>query len=148
MHDPRAPHAPQSAHSILAERLRTVHDALRAELDALVERGGHVTPFVDLLLGHHDKEERALFPLLRAHGRLRSTDVAFLDARAREHVEVHRACDALIAEPRRVSQVAAELRAILVPHLEAEEAVLTPEHLARMIDAEALAAAMGGPPIR
>jgi hypothetical protein len=42
--------------------------------------------YATILHGHRDGEEHFLFPALRAAGRMRSSDVAFLNARAHEHL--------------------------------------------------------------
>ncbi len=99
------------------------------------------------LLGHHDAEGQVLFPGLRRLGRLKSADVAFLDARDREHHELHALCERLLGGAGAPHPDAGELvtvaRAILErfePHVAEEEAGLSPERLAAMIDAEGLAA--------
>src|SRR5690606_28163546 len=49
------------------------------------------------LLGHHAAESDILFPGLRRAGRLRSTDASALDARDREHHDLHALCERLLA---------------------------------------------------
>jgi len=112
--------------------------------------GDFVGLYGRFLVVHHESEDRIIFPTLRRHGRLRSTDAAHLDRWSREHHEVNALGEALVrtsggirdgergplGEIRRLSQ---DLEALLAPHLAAEEEVLTPGHLAEMVPARAIA---------
>jgi hemerythrin HHE cation binding domain-containing protein len=154
-----------------AARLRLGHEALRRNLDHFVELidrdadghdpAGHdpafdivafaefVDLYCDFLIVHHECEDRIIFPALRKHGRLRSTDAAHLDRWGVEHREVNVAGAALaraaasaggrgrhgLAAVRRLSL---ELAQLLRPHLASEEEILTADHLAEMIPARAL----------
>jgi hypothetical protein len=137
--------------------LVSAHAALGDALGALLtdepgERG--VASFCAELLNHHHAENGFFFPAFRAGGRLRSSDVAFLDARDREHEDVHRLCVELrelgLAHARRAlargefeqraRRLAGSIREISAPHFAAEEAALTGPHVAEMIDARAFAA--------
>lgn len=114
---------------------------------AAVER--LVGPFCQRLLDHHKSEDAFLFPGFRKAGRLRSSDIAFLDARDAEHVTIHRLCLAirragtrseLANAPGRAAfaSLVAELTAASAPHFATEEQTLVPAHLAEMITAEEL----------
>jgi hypothetical protein len=114
--------------------------ALGAAADA--EVAASIRGFCQTLLDHHKSEDRFFFPAFRAAGRLRSSDVAFLDARDAEHGDIHRLCLALRdgAGDNRgarwrsaAAQVARDLAALSLPHFAAEEATLTPRHLATLI---------------
>jgi len=142
-------------------RFQLSHQALRRNLDRfidLADRGQTLDArafgdFVDLysrfLEVHHESEDRVVFPTLRRHGRLRSTDAAHLDRWGAEHRDVNAlgqalakasgtlrsgGRDALLA----VRRLSEELRAILEPHLSGEEALLTASHLAEMVPASAI----------
>lgn len=151
-----------SAYAGYAKQLITVHRELRACLDRIIRRssGEQAAPFLEMaefvqlfavfLLGHHQGEDEFIFAALRRHGRLRSSDVAFLEARGQEHQDVHRLCDALLrscgAAPAdggrgrmaELARISTDLRSMLGPHLGAEEAGLTAEHLAEMVPEEVL----------
>ena len=95
----------------------------------------------NFLLGHHHAESAVLFPGLRRLGRLRSADVAFLDACDREHRALHDLCERLLgaagaphpAAPAIIS-LAGEVATLLSAHVAEEEAGLAPERLRAMID--------------
>ena len=92
------------------------------------------------LAGHHAMESDVLFPGLRRHGKLRSTDVAFLDAFDREHHELHLLCDRLLAAANAphptviaIVSLARDIATRLAVHTKEEEDRLTPERLREMI---------------
>jgi hypothetical protein len=143
-------------------RFRLSHEALRRNLRHFIalidgEASMDVAAFGDFvglygkfLVVHHESEDRIIFPTLRRHGRLRSTDAAHLDKWSSDHREVNVLGEALVRtgggirdgrgsaliEIRRLSQ---DLDVLLAPHLAAEEEVLTPGHLAEMVPASAIA---------
>jgi hypothetical protein len=131
-----------AAHDELRGRVAAVLDAADREDDgALLPQ---VVGYVDRLLRHHHAEEGFVFPAFRAAGRLRTSDVAFLDARDAEHGDVLRLCielrgastsatGALARTRRRISLLARELERLTSPHFAIEEATLTPEHLASLL---------------
>ncbi|WP_394841931.1 hemerythrin domain-containing protein [Pendulispora brunnea] len=149
-------HDPYVAHDI---HLRRVHQALLARIRELGESGappGSAAP-TDLpdrvifackaLLFHHHAESTGLFPRLRRAGRLRSADIAFLDACDRDHVTIHVVTQRLLAEgeaphprPSEIATLAREIAAHFDPHAADEEAGLAPERLRAMIPAEELEA--------
>jgi hypothetical protein len=107
--------------------------------------------FIAFLEGHHLNEDRFVFPALRAGAAGRGGDMAFLDTFGREHGDVHRLIGlmrAAIEDAKRtpaaiqqLSRLGQELTELLMPHLAAEEAVLTAQRLREMISADALARA-------
>lgn len=141
MNDPNDPYRTYhegllQVHAELASRLRAL--VAIAPLDVLVPRTLDVAGF---LHGHHAVEDQILFPGLRRSGRLRSTDVAFLDACDRQHREVHAIGERLAAAAREAHPRAEAIRALVVEldgvlseHLRDEEAGLAPERLREMID--------------
>jgi hypothetical protein len=104
-----------------------------------------IAGFCQTLLDHHKAEDRFFFPAFRA-GRLRSSDLAFLDARNAEHRDIHRLCLELREAGARqlagwrlaVARLAGELAVLSAPHFAAEEAALTPQHLPALISADGL----------
>ena len=112
-----------------------------------------IAVFSETLLNHHKSEDAFFFPAFRAAGRLRSSDIAFLDARDAEHVGIHRLCVELrdlaarherraVATPNWYASTAglvAELRSLSLPHFESEERALTPAHVADLISEPELA---------
>ena len=149
-------YADGSPYQRFATGLDFTHRALRrnvARIAKLDERDGpatddtldYVALFGRFLTSHHEGEDRFVFPALRASTRLRSSDVAFLDAKAAEHREVHGLLDELSAaidalrrgssrSLARTAATARSLEVLLLPHLASEEEALTPEHLAAMIE--------------
>jgi hypothetical protein len=136
--------------------LVNAHGELRAGLGAILTSAQSDDPrgtdpligaFCEELLDHHHAEDAFFFPAFRAAGRLRSSDVAFLDARDSEHRDVHRLClelrDISTAHRRAavddrtwlraVARLAGELSAISRPHFAIEESTLTGQHVATMI---------------
>nr|ASA49550.1 hypothetical protein [Actinoallomurus sp.] len=145
-------HAPRTPHENFYAGLVQVHGELRqasAQIlaGASAERGNHtsvnrrIRAFVEELENHHRSEDVFFFPAFRAAGRLRSTDIAFLDARDDEHVVIVRLAEELQALTERTrSNWAASVRSLITElgqvadaHFAAEEQVLTPRHLAEMI---------------
>jgi hemerythrin-like domain-containing protein len=106
-----------------------------------------VARFCQELLNHHKSEDAFLFPAFRSAGRLRSSDVAFLDARDAEHVEIHRLCLELEAAAvahqrgavaveawrRTITGTAQDLARVSAPHFAAEEETLTATYVATLI---------------
>jgi hypothetical protein len=147
----------RSAIPELNRRFVTAHGELRGLVAAVLEAGARdderllrprAAEYVDRLLRHHRAEDAFIFPAFRAAGRLRSSDVAFLDARDAEHRDVHRLCvelrrvslaggsSALPTPARRhITRLASELESLTRPHFDIEEATLTTEHLATLLTA-------------
>lgn len=111
---------------------------------SLAHAAEYVAWYDDFLDLHHRGEDVHIFPALRKHSAGRTTDVAHLDAWTREHEQIYRLSHELRSASRRLAQgkpraleelqrFAHELKHQLTPHLEAEEDVLTPEHLREMI---------------
>ncbi len=141
-------------YTVQHEGLVAIHRAILDEFAPVV--AGATTPLSTLipqargaggfLLGHHEMESSVLFPGLRRYGRLRSTDVAFLDARDRDHETLHHLCESLLATTSALHPHAATLAAqardiiaLLEPHTREEEAGLAPARLREMIDERGLA---------
>lgn len=98
------------------------------------------------LLGHHQAEDTILFAGLRRLGRLRSTDVAFLETCDRAHHELHALCERLLAaanashpEVAAIARLGRETQQALSAHVALEEEGLAPDRLREMISAEGLA---------
>lgn len=130
-------------HQALVTALGGVAAADDLPLELLVT---HARGAGGFLLGHHHAESTVLFPGLRRLGRLRSSDVAFLDAREREHHDLHALTERLLeaaAAPHpsaaSISELARALLESFVPHVKEEEAGLSPDRLATMIDEAGLA---------
>lgn len=131
-------------HRMLADAFAPLVAGAATPLPVLIPQARQAAGF---LLGHHDMESRVLFAGLRKHGQLRSTDCAFLDARDRDHHDIHRLCEGLIAtcsalhpHSATIASQARDLMAILDPHTREEEVGLAPERLREMIDPTGLAA--------
>jgi hypothetical protein len=86
-----------------------------------------------MMAGHHHLESEHLFPLLRRH-HLRSTDVGFLDAYDRDHLEIRRLVDRLDTDP----AIAPALLDLFDPHVRDEELGLAPERLCTIVTAAQL----------
>ncbi len=138
-------------HEVLRRNFRRIAEVARGE--HAVARGdfaGFVQLNLRMLTLHHEGEDEIIFPALRAASRLRSTDVAFLEAQTAEHVEVQRCIRTLEREATalrtsggpgaldRIGHSVTTLSEILWPHLASEDAALTPRHVADMIDETAL----------
>jgi hemerythrin-like domain-containing protein len=131
--------------------LVTIHHALIGSLHA-VSAATQIEVIVPqalsaggFLLGHHQAEDTILFPGLRRLGRLRSTDVAFLETCDRAHHELHALCDRLLGaakashpDAKEIARLARETQQALSAHVAEEEAGLAPERLREMISAEGL----------
>lgn len=123
------------------EGLVTIHRAIEAALvgvrDVPTARaaGG-------FLLAHHDAESHVLFPGIRRAGRLRTTHVSFLDARDREHVELHTLCEHLLAatSTTAIIELAHETVQLLRAHVREEELGLAPERTREMLTPDEFAA--------
>lgn len=125
-------------HRALADAFSTVITApdLPTVIPAARRAGG-------FLGGHHMFESEGLFPGLRKRGRLRSTDVGFLDACDREHHELHLLNERMLAaanapHPAMIAIVslARDIAAHLAVHTKEEEAGLAPERIREMITVE------------
>ena len=137
------------------------HEALRRNLGRLVDLvdrderfdlqafADYVSLYGRFLVVHHESEDRIVFPTLRRHGRLKSTDAAHLDRWGAEHHDVNAAGDALVTAGQRVRdggrarlgdlrKCCQDLQQLLAPHLTSEEELFTPQHLAEMIPPEAI----------
>lgn len=130
-------------HRALADAFTPLAAGATTALETLIPAARGAAGF---LLGHHHMESTILFPHLRRHGRLRSTDVGFLDARDREHHDIHALCEALNTtcgalhpHSATIAKQAGDLMSLLVPHTREEEQGLAPERLRLMIDEEGLA---------
>lgn len=133
----------------LHEMLGTAHRALTHDFGALPTLGstdssalvGAAGAAARFLLWHHHAESSMLFPALRKHNQLRSTDVAFLEGLDHEHRELHALGERLLAEidaphPRQgeILLVANVLSSSFAHHFRQEEEGLSPERLRTMID--------------
>lgn len=138
------------AHLVLRRNIRRIQEAASAErLVPGVDLADYVALFLRFLTLHHENEDRFLFPTLWANAPRRTTDAAELDRFGKEHEHVHALIDAIGAELpalrrggadayRSLARRIADLEAMIVPHLDAEELVLAPARLAEMIPADAL----------
>jgi hypothetical protein len=138
--------------------LLAVHSELRGALTVIVsllsqDRPGRdvdiqIQHFSANLQNHHKSEDRFFFPAFRESGRMRSSDLAFLAARDKEHEDILRLCKEL--ETQRLSPklrapsdrtrndalcLATELNALSLPHFAAEELTLIPNELVHFIGA-------------
>lgn len=131
-------------HHALEGSLHAIAAAAGAPLEQLVMQAGAAGGFME---GHHAMEENIVFPGLRRYGKLRSTDVAFLDACERDHRTIHALCARLLGEtkaahPRatEIVLVARELHCAFVAHIAEEEVGLSTDRLRTMVDDAGLAA--------
>lgn len=132
------------------EGLVTVHRAIDGAFQAVVDAAAAASPLdvivpasrgaAGFLLAHHDAESNILFPALRQYGRMRSTDVSALDARDREHHDLHSLCDRLLAAAARHAPSTAEIaglvrdtRDLLRAHVAEEELTLAADRLREMV---------------
>ncbi|NVB79236.1 MAG: hemerythrin domain-containing protein [Kofleriaceae bacterium] len=139
----------QLSHRVLTRNLHRF--AAFDQADSLpADFGDYLRLFLEFLEVHHDGEERSLFPALRRNAAGRSTDAAHLDRWTSDHREIGRLHDELAkissaltsADARGAVVVRSrDLLAVLQPHVDDEEAVLTPQRLAEMIPERELAAA-------
>jgi hemerythrin-like domain-containing protein len=131
--------------------LVTIHHALIGSLHAVASATSVeiIVPQAraagGFLLGHHQAEDTILFAGLRRLGRLRSTDVAFLETCDRAHHELHALCDRLLAAANaghpdvdEIARLGRETQQALSAHTALEEAGLAPERLREMISEEGL----------
>lgn len=130
-------------HRALADAFAPIVGGARTPLETLIPQTRGAASF---LLAHHEMESRGLFPGLRTHGHLRSTDVACLDARDAEHHDIHRLTEELLATTNAlhphsatIASQARSLMALLEPHTREEENALAPARLREMISEEGLA---------
>lgn len=140
------------AHADLRGRLSAILS--RVELSETTASDRAIASFCSELENHHHAEAAFIFPAFRAAGRLRSYDVAFLDARDAEHVDIQRLClemrdasrahrrEALSTKAWRVSilKLGGELQYLSLPHFAIEESTLTAARVAEMMTARELAA--------
>jgi hemerythrin-like domain-containing protein len=131
-------------HRAIDGALQSVVDAAADPIAVLVQRTRAAAGF---LMAHHDAESDVLFPALRRYGRLRSTDVSALDARDREHRDLHELCDRLAGAvdrsapaPAYIAALAAETRDRLRAHVAEEEQNLAAARLREMVSLDELAA--------
>ncbi|MFT3697102.1 MAG: hemerythrin domain-containing protein [Kofleriaceae bacterium] len=139
------------SHLVLRRNTMKIRDTTLIDPQPAGDDLADYTALVLKFLGlHHENEDRFLFPALREHHALRSTDAAHLDRFEREHVAVHALMDeitSLLPAVRRDTAHArrdlgnrvADLHDLLTPHLDTEEDVLRADHLATMIPEDALA---------
>lgn len=132
-----------AVHQALADAFAPVVSGARTRVETLIPQARQAAGF---LLGHHDMESNVLFTGLRRHGKLRSTDIAFLDCREREHHDIHRLCEELLGtcsalhpHSATVAAQARDVMAILGPHTREEEVGLAPERMRTMIDERSFA---------
>lgn len=130
-------------HRAILDAFSPIVSGAKTPLDVLVPQARGAASF---LLAHHEMESTGLFPGLRKYGRLRTSDAAFLEARDREHHELHAVCDRLMAaataphpDASVIAGLARETLALLEPHTRQEEAGLAAENLRQMIDAASFA---------
>lgn len=139
-------------HGELREQASDIHSGVTGVRVGRTSVDRVIIGFCEELENHHRSEDVFFFPAFRAAGRLRSTDMAFLDARDNEHLALVR----LIGELRQVTkrnlagslnttrwrgsvrQLITEITDIANPHFAAEESVLTAGHVAEMITAREL----------
>jgi len=130
------------------EGLVTIHRAIEGALQSVVDAATSPVAVIvpaargaaGFLLAHHDAESNILFPALRQYGRMRSTDVSALDARDREHHDLHALCERLLAAAARHAPVATEIaglaretRDLLRAHVAEEELTLAADRLREMV---------------
>lgn len=153
----------KNTHEHYALGLKLGHAALLRNLDRFIAIAGRGSPVdaedlaafvrlhVDFLDLHHRSEDDFVFPALRRHSAGRTTDAAHLDRWSAEHRdigplghELSRVAGSLAGGGEALhglARTSRALRDLLVPHLAAEEEILTPAHLPEMIPAEELSAA-------
>jgi iron-sulfur cluster repair protein YtfE (RIC family) len=134
-------------HGELRAHLDRVTQSATVEANDAAKTDADIEAFCTELLDHHKSEDSFFFPAFRNAGRMRSADVAFLDARDAEHRDVHRLClelrDVSSAHRRsalatrawrtEVRRLAAELAILAAPHFRIEESTLTAEHVALLL---------------
>jgi len=155
-----------NGYALYATRFHLSHEALRRNLTRFVDLidrdavpseaespglnteafGDFVRLYCDFLVQHHEGEDQVLFPALRRHARLRSTDAASLDRWTAEHRDIMALGAALGRAGGRVRatgrpalgelrRLAIDLEQLLEPHLVAEEELINAERLPEMIPA-------------
>ena len=154
----------ESQHATLLHGLALVHRALRRCLDTIVSVSAHPIPegdrlgfaeftgrFTKFLHTHHDGEEEVIFPALRAAGERAAMpdQVAHVAEWKTDHEkllirlrELEAGCASFRAgKPQEtLAKAAVEVRSILFPHLDAEEAALSEPVLRKMMTGEQAAA--------
>jgi hemerythrin-like domain-containing protein len=151
---------PDPRHAEILHGLALVHRALRRSLDTIVRVSAAAIPeaeragfsefterFSRFLHVHHDGEEEIIFPALSAAARRAAMpdQVAHVATWQADHVkllghlrDLDTACASFRAggprEP--VAKAAAEVRTLLIPHLDAEEATLTEAVLQKLMSGE------------
>src|SRR5688572_22239093 len=112
-------------HRALADAFAPIIAGATTPLETLIPAARGAAGF---LMGHHHMESTFLFAGLRRHGRLRSADVGFLDARDKEHHDIHSLCESLMStcgalhpHSATIAREARELMEILLPHTREEE---------------------------
>jgi hemerythrin-like domain-containing protein len=159
------PMTPQpSPHAQLLHSLALVHRALRRSLDSIIliseqplperDRGDFadfIERFTKFLHSHHDGEEQVVFPSLRAAAeRLSMTDLlAHIASWQAAHEsllsrlqQLEDACRSFRANGAQEAllRTAREVKDLLFPHLDAEEAALSEPRLVQLMSAEQAAA--------
>jgi len=153
-----------SPHAQLLHSLALVHRALRRSLDSIIRVSEHPVPehdrgdfadfierFTKFLHSHHDGEEQVIFPSLHAAaervsmrdllGRLDSWKAAHETLLSRLQ-QLEEACRSFRANGAQEALVrsASEVKALLFPHLDDEEAAFTEAGLRQLMSAEQAAA--------
>jgi hypothetical protein len=130
-------------HAALDERLRGLSDP-QISMSELVEKTRWLAR---AFLWHHHAESTILFPRLRVEGRMRSVDVAFLDACDRDHRTLEKYFSLLLDAAKsphvarsQILSLAADLAPLLARHVAEEEAGLAVERLRSMIGPDGLLA--------
>ena len=153
-----------SQHAMLLHGLALVHRALRRCLDTIIRVSAHPIPesdrldfaeftggFTKFLHTHHDGEEEVIFPALRAAGEraAMADQVAHVAEWKADHEklllrlrELEAGCASFRAgkSQETLAKAAVQVRSILLPHLDAEEAALSESVLQKMMTGEQAAA--------
>ena len=149
---------------MLLHGLALVHRALRRSLETIVRVSAHPIPegdrvdfaeftggFTKFLHTHHDGEEEVIFPALRAAGERAAMpdQVAHVAEWKTDHEkllirlrELEAGCASFRAgrSQETLAKAAVEVRNILLPHLDAEEAAISESALQKMMTGEQAAA--------
>ena len=153
-----------SQHAQLLHSLALVHRALRRSLNSIIQVSEQPVPerdrgdfadfierFTKFLHSHHDGEEQVIFPSLRAAAErvsmgdllahVASWQAAHETLLSRLH-QLDEACRSFRAsgEQKALLRSAREVRDVLFPHLDAEEAALSEAVLLQLMSAEQAAA--------
>ena len=153
-----------SQHAQLLRSMALVHRALRRSLDSIIHVSEQPVPehdrgdfadfierFTKFLHSHHDGEEQVIFPSLRAAAERVSMRalLAHLDSWQAAHEkllsglqQLEEACRSFRANGAQeaLARSALEVKALLFPHLDAEEAAVSEAVLLQLMSAEQAAA--------